>query len=145
MMKMNFSFKSAGLVKSVLPSLMLVLVFVFSGISLSAQSVSATASTNNQLVKTYGDNFMDQQSAAITVKNAIKQLQNTPPLNPTQETQQAVEMIFADGVVHSLGEGVSVSNALSVGYTQASNRLEDFLIDVDIAPIFEKYYALLTL
>lgn len=142
MMKMKFS-KSAGIFGGVLPLLMMVFVFLFSGVSASAQN-AMSSKINDGLVKQYGENFYDADQAAQLAKQAHKLTMSTQSTDPISEATKSLDMHYAATFIQNIGEGASVKDALTASYSATLLKSKEFVVNVDVSAIHTKYYDLLT-
>lgn len=122
------------------------IAFLFSGISLNAQQLTTTSAStalDTELIKTYGENFVNKTTAATLAKQSISLLLSTPPATPAQEASRAVEQSFVSSFLDSVSDS-TVLQALKAGLDGAQARKADFTLDVDVIAIYTKYYDLVT-
>lgn len=120
--------------------------FLFSGNSLNAQTLASSGiPTDAELFKVYGDDFVEKGTASISTKNAIGVLVNSNTSTVQEEAARSVEMYFAHQLLEALGQGMDVAKSLKVAFAKANVRKAGYNVDVDLDPIYTKYYALLTI
>lgn len=142
MMKMKFS-KNAGILRGFLPLLVVVFVFLFSGVNASAQSLSPYSS--DSMFKQYGDNFVTKEQASKLSKEAYVLTLALNAADPVAEANKSLDMLYAVTFADALHYGNStVLDALNKSYDAIVKKSKDFVVTTDTKAIHAKYYDLMT-